>query len=409
MSQYPKQKILLLMSGSIACVKATSLISEWSRRGDLVRVACTSSVRQFVGRATLEGLGAEQVFDDVFTPDRAMDHIHLARWADVIIACPATSNLINRLAAGIADDAVTTLWQVAHGTGRPMVLIPAMNTHMWNYPATVESVARLKSWGVHVPPTAEGSLACGEHGAGRMLEPAEIMAVVDKLFAGPASVPVRKVLITAGGTREPIDSVRYIGNISSGRTAAMLTDALVAAGNEVTWLGATDAVRPEACCDMHSFNTFGDLDQQLQHLLGTLHFDVVIHAAAVSDFSVASVETLESGTISPVRGKLLSGAGLRIHLQPYPKLLDRLPAYAVNKDIRVIGFKLTHYEDQAERVKAVEQLLASGVDAVVHNDLLEISDQRHPFLVYTHDGEPMSCEDSGALADCIDGMLKKVS
>ncbi len=132
-SETPKvlPNILLLMSGSIACAKASSLISEWSKRGHAVRVVCTRSVAEFVGPATLQGLGAETVFDNVFAKGMAMEHIDLACWADIIVAAPGTANLLNKLSAGIADDAVTTLWQAENGMGKPMVLVPAMNTQMW--------------------------------------------------------------------------------------------------------------------------------------------------------------------------------------------------------------------------------------------------------------------------------------
>src|SRR5210317_748141 len=156
--------VLLMMSGSIACAKASSLISEWTKQGHRVRVACTRSVAEFVGPATLQGLGAESVFYNVFEQDRAMEHISLGKWADVVIAAPATSNLINKLSAGIADDAVTTLWQAAYGQGKPMFIVPAMNTRMWRYPATQESIGRLRQWGVHVLPVGKGELACGEQG-----------------------------------------------------------------------------------------------------------------------------------------------------------------------------------------------------------------------------------------------------
>ncbi len=281
--------ILLLMSGSIACAKASSLISEWTRKGHRVRVACTRSVAEFVGHASLQGLGAETVFDNVFAPDRAMEHISLGKWADIVIAAPATSNLINKLAAGIADDAVTTLWQAAYGQGKPMVIAPAMNTRMWRYPATQESVNRLKQWGVHVLPVAVGELACGEQGEGRMLEPAGIMQSVEHLLAVDRKNTGKRILITAGGTREPIDSVRYIGNTSSGRTASRLADELTQAGHRVTWLGADDAVMPRLSCDMQRFCSFADLALQLQTLLAADDYDMVIHAAAVSDFSVAGV------------------------------------------------------------------------------------------------------------------------
>jgi phosphopantothenoylcysteine decarboxylase/phosphopantothenate--cysteine ligase len=409
MSSPVKSNILLLMSGSIACAKATSLISEWRKRGHAVRVACTPSTSQFVGRATLEGLGAEQVFDDVFVSGKAMDHINLARWAQLVIACPATSNLVNKLASGIADDAVTTLWQAVYGTGRPMLLVPAMNTRMWEYPATIESVARLRDWGIIVLPTHSGSLACGEEGPGRMPEPEDILAAADQHLAAKPEAKGLQILITAGGTRETIDSVRYIGNTSSGRTAAELSQRLVRAGHTVTWLGAVDAQRPGVECTMESFSSFRGLDVQLKTLLGDHFFDVVIHAAAVSDFTVSSLESTSGGEAGLKGGKLPSNEGVKIHLKPNPKLLDRIRDYSSNPKVRVIGFKLTHTMNGEQRAKAVARLFQAGVDAVVHNDLGEIGDGHHPYSLYTADGNPVACSDSRELAASIGELLRRAS
>ena len=402
--------ILLLMSGSIACAKASSLISEWTKRGYRVRVACTRSVAEFVGPVGLQGLGAEVVFDNVFAPGQAMEHISLGRWADIIIAAPATSNLINKLSAGIADDAVTTLWQAAYGQGKPMLIVPAMNTRMWHYPATQASVVRLKQWGIHVLPVASGELACGEQGEGRMLEPPEIQQRVERLLAVDRKNSGQRVLITAGGTREPIDSVRYIGNMSSGRTASLLADELTDAGHRVTWLGAENAVTPSRACAMPRFCSFDDLALQLQTLLAASEFDVVIHAAAVSDFSVASVLTQEGEPLDSPTRKLSSGTDLLIRLKANPKLLDRIRSWSKNPGIRVIGFKLTDTEDLQKRYVAVKkQFDDSRVDAVVHNDLTDISCKTHPFWLHTPMREPVPCKDAETLAKTLSNLMETVS
>ena len=399
--------ILLLMSGSIACAKASSLISEWSKQGHKVRVACTRSVAEFVGRATLQGLGAETVFDNVFAPDRAMDHISLGKWADIIIAAPATSNLINKLSAGIADDAVTTLWQAAYGQGKPMLIVPAMNTRMWHYPATQASIVRLKQWGINVLPVARGELACGEQGEGRMLEPVEILQRVESLLAVDRETSGKHVLITAGGTREPIDSVRYIGNLSSGRTASRLVDELTDAGHRVTWLGAEDAVTPTRACVMQRFLSFDDLALQLQTLLAENEFDVLIHAAAVSDFSVASVLTQEGEPLHSPTRKLSSGTDLLIRLKVNPKLLDQTRSWSKNPGIHVIGFKLTDTEDPQERYAAVrKQFDDSKVDAIVHNDLTEINCKSHPFWLHTPMCGPVVCKDAEVLARTLSQLME---
>ncbi len=410
MSIFEHKNILLLMSGSIACAKASSLISEWTKRGHKVRVACTRSVAEFVGSSTLQGLGAEAVFDNVFAPGRAMEHISLGKWADIIIAAPATSNLINKFAAGIADDAVTTLWQAAYGQGKPMVIAPAMNTRMWRYPATQESVTRLKQWGVHILPVRKGELACGEMGEGRMLEPVDILQTVDRLLAFDQGGKAKRILITAGGTREPIDSVRYIGNMSSGRTASALANELTAAGHRVTWLGARDAVQPAMVNRLELYTSFSDLQARLKDLLGAGEYDVVVHAAAVSDFSVAGVKTGEGSTLSTDDGKLPSNSDLVLHLKRNPKLLNHLKDWSGNPALQVIGFKLTDTRDMSQRLAAIrKQLDNSGVDAVVHNDLSDISETAHRFCFHRNGQEPVTCGNSGELAFTINKLLETVS
>ena len=399
--------ILLLMSGSIACAKAASLISEWTKRGHAVRVACTRSVSGFVGPATLQGLGAETVFNNVFAPERAMEHISLGKWADIIVAAPATSNLINKLSAGIADDAVTTVWQAAYGQAKPMFIIPAMNTRMWRYPATQESINRLKQWGINVLPVASGELACGEQGEGRMLEPGEIVRRIDGLLAVDQKSTGKRILITAGGTREAIDSVRYIGNMSSGRTSSCLADELTDAGHHVSWLGAEIAVAPMRSCAIERFYSFDDLSRQLQRLLAASEFDVVIHAAAVSDFSVDSVLTPNGDPLESQSGKLSSNSELLIRLKPNPKLLGRIRAWSKNPQVRVIGFKLTDTADEQKRISAIrKQFDDSQVDAVVHNDLTDISSQAHPFCLHTPMHTPVACKDAEALAKKINNLME---
>ncbi len=383
------RKILLMMSGSIACAKATALISAWRKAGHQVRVACTPSVRHFVGAGTLEGLAGTPVFDDTFADGRIMDHVELARWADMVVVCPATSNLLNKLAAGIADEPVSTLWQAAWGRGLPMFLVPAMNTRMWRYPATRAAVERLRSWGAHVLPVGAGDLACGEHGEGRMLEPDAIMTAIDDLLARDRRPVAGRVLVTAGGTREPIDAVRHIGNTSTGATAAKLVDALAELGFEVTWLGAEGAIRPEKAADTETYVTFGDLDAALGRLLGEHRFDLVVHAAAVSDFHV-----VDAG-----QGKLDSGDELALRLAPNPKLLDALKARSLNPAVQVVGFKLTVGADRTAADAAVaRQFARGGVDAVVHNDLQAMSAEHHPMRLYLQHTTPESFDGPVALA-----------
>ena len=403
-----QRNILLLMSGSIACAKASSLVSAWVKQGHEVRVAVTRSVAGFLGHATLEGFSGHPVLGDAFAPGQVMDHIHLARWADIVVAAPATSNLINKLAAGIADDAVTSLWQAAWGQDKPMFIVPAMNTRMWLYPATQESIRRLQSWGIRVLPTAEGDLACGEIGAGRMLEPEAVLEFIDAAHRSQQAWRGKRVLITAGGTREPIDSVRYIGNLSTGQTACVLAEALTRTGHQVTWLGAEHAARPQHVGRVETYVTFAELAAQLKRLLSGQVFDVVVHAAAVGDFSVERIE--RNGAPGPMAAtKLPSDSALTLHLKPNPKLLDQLRTWSANPAIQIIGFKLTDGADQEQQARAISRLFdAAGVDAVVHNDLEEIRGGKHPFRVHTSAGDPLPCAGHVELANRIEHLLEKM-
>jgi phosphopantothenoylcysteine decarboxylase/phosphopantothenate--cysteine ligase len=172
------KNVLFLLTGSIACYKACAAISKLAQAGVTVQTVATPSALKFVGTATLEGLSSRPVFTDVFEPHRALDHIELARAADLAVVCPATANTINRLAAGLADDAVSTLFLAWELKTKPWWIAPAMNARMWEHPATSASLARLKSWGVRVMDPVEGPHACGEGGPGRLLEPEQIVSEV---------------------------------------------------------------------------------------------------------------------------------------------------------------------------------------------------------------------------------------
>ena len=173
-------KHLLMLSGSIACAKATGLISEWVKRGDEVQVMASASALKFVGEATLEGLSQKPVMTDTFESGNVMAHIHISRWADEIVLCPATANTINKLSAGIADDLLTSTWVAAFGLKKPMTIVPAMNSMMWQYPATQASIEKLKNWGVKIVAPQQGALACGELGDGRMAEVNDILAYLEQ-------------------------------------------------------------------------------------------------------------------------------------------------------------------------------------------------------------------------------------
>jgi phosphopantothenoylcysteine decarboxylase/phosphopantothenate--cysteine ligase len=283
----------------------------------------------------------------------------------VVIVCPATANTINRLAAGMADDLPGSLF-LAHDRAKPWLIAPAMNPEMWSHPATVAAVEKLQSWGVKFLPTGMGRTACGEVGEGRLAEPPAIVAAVEAAVARPGRH--LRVLVTSGGTAEPIDGVRVLTNTSTGATGARIAAQLTRDGHEVVLLRARNAACHAAACRTEQFGSFADLDAALTRLLGGEKFDAVIHAAAVSDFGVASIEV--AGAVQPATAKLESDASPVLRLKPLPKLVDGLRARSGNSRLMVVAFKLTNGASVGEAQAAVRGLFAhSKADFVVHNDL----------------------------------------
>ena len=170
--------LLVIVTGSIAGFKACEAISQLVQRGHRVRTVATAGALRFIGPATLEGLTGSPVLTDIFASGAALEHIALTRWADAVLVCPATANTINRFAAGLADDLAGALF-LAHDRTKPFLIAPAMNPAMWSHPATVASVEKLRQWGVQFLPVGEGRTACGEVGEGRLVEPAEVVAIVE--------------------------------------------------------------------------------------------------------------------------------------------------------------------------------------------------------------------------------------
>ena len=358
--------LLFVLTGSIACYKACDAISRLVQRGHRVRAVATEAALRFVGTATLEGLTGAPVATDLFAAGAALDHINLARWADLTIVCPATANTLNRAAAGLGDDLASALL-LAHDWKKPLLFAPAMNPAMWSHPATVASVERLKSWGARFVAVGAGRTACGEVGEGRLAEPAEIVAAIEAALARPARR--LRVLVTGGGTVEPIDGVRVLANTSTGATAVLIAEHFLRCGHDVTLLRASAAVSAGAGVRQETFQTFAELDAALTRLLGGEDFDAVIHAAAVSDFAVEAI--LVDGVAQPPGvAKLGSNAAPTLRLRHNPKLLDTLRARSRRGALRVVAFKLTRGATTAEAHAAVATLFArSAVDFVVHNDL----------------------------------------
>jgi phosphopantothenoylcysteine decarboxylase/phosphopantothenate--cysteine ligase len=393
-------RIAFVLTGSIAGYKACEAISRLVQAGHSVRAVATPSALRFVGAATLEGLTGQKVLSDLFEPGAALEHIQLTRWADAVVVCPATANTLNRLAAGLADDLAGALF-LAHDRSKPFIVAPAMNPAMWQHPATQDAVERLGRWGVRFISVGEGRTACGEVGEGRLAEPADIVAAIESALARPARR--LRVLVTSGGTAEPVDGVRVLTNASTGRTGALIASRLARGGHEVVHLRSAGS-EAAAGCECETFTSFADLSRALTRILPASRFDAVVHAAAVSDFSVA--EVLVDGAAAP--GKLDSGMAPVLRLRPNPKLVDSLRALGANPSATIVAFKLTRGEGPEGAARAVADLFAhSHADIVVHNDLAgRLGPESFPSTLHFADGSPaVPCSTRPGLADALAELL----
>lgn len=399
-------KILVILTGSIAAYKACDVVSRLVQRGHKVRCVATPAALNFIGPATLEGLTGSPVLSATFAPGTALDHIALTRWADAVLVCPATANTLNRFAAGLADDLAGALY-LAHDRTKPWLAAPAMNPAMWSHPATVAAVEKLRGWGMRFVGPVTGATACGEKGEGRMAEPETIVTAVAAALAGPARK--LRVLVTAGGTDEPIDGVRVLTNTSTGATGAMIATHLARAGHEVVLLRAQSALAADGPCREETFVTFAQLDASLRRLLAAESFAAVIHAAAVSDYRIDQVVMADGSTRTPgaPAGKIASGGAPLLQLRPNPRLVDGLRALS-RGPLVVVAFKLTHGAEPGPAGDAVRSLFAhSGADYVVHNDLsTRRADGTFPADIFRHDGTvAVRCQDRRDLAIALEQLL----
>ena len=309
------KKILLGVSGGIAAYKACELVRAFVKRGDQVRVVMTAGAREFVQPLTLQVLSENPVgtvtFDAAYESE--IGHIDLARWADVVLLAPATANLIARMAAGMADDLLTT---VLLATEAPVVVAPAMNTQMWRHPAVQQNLETLADRPGHiVVDPDEGELACKEVGPGRLPDPPALLASVDRAAADPI-LAGKKVLVTAGPTREFIDPARFISNPSTGKMGQAVAAAAYEFGAHVTLVrGPVDLDPP------FGVNVVDVISARQMH--GTVldraeEMDFVVKAAAVADWRPADeserkvTKTEMDGTLEMVRNPdILADLGAR--------------------------------------------------------------------------------------------------
>ena len=392
-----------MLSGSIAAYKACNVISDLVQNACEVQVVCTPSARHFVGDATLEGLTGRRVLYDIHEPGAMMEHIHLAEWCDLAVLCPASAHTINSLSLGLADSLVGALFLALPKT-TSFLLAPAMNSKMLKHPATEKSLSVLQGWGVEILETGTGQLACGEVGAGRLLEPDELLFRILQKLKAPASKG--RILITAGGTREAIDGVRSICNTSTGATGVALAEHFIASGYEVTFLHGEGSLVPQSRCNLLKFSSCADLEQALRLCLEKYEYLAVVHAAAVSDYTVESIEISGQEQQASSSLKLSSKTAPTLRLKPTTKILPKIKDFAGSSSPCVIGFKLTCGASEEEKEEQVARLLSSGtVDWVVQNDLDSISQDTHLCKIYESSGLKAECRTKSELAKGILALL----
>lgn len=351
--------IVVGISGGIAAYKIPELIRSLIKAGAEVRVTTTQNALQFVTELTLQTLSGSRVYSDVFAAinEHATEHISLPEWADAMIVAPATANVVAKMASGIADDALTTT--IASCVARkPMVVAPAMNDKMWENPATQKAVQTIRQWSnVRVIEPAEGLLACGTIGKGRMPEIEDLQEALEYVLA-PQDLCGKHVLITAGGTQEKIDPVRFVSNYSTGKMGFALAQACARRGAEVTLVcGAVSAPLYNPFGLIHRIDALSAQAMYEACVAEWPKMDCAILCAAVADF--APTEAAEKIKKQPGQTELM----LAMHTTP-----DIAKALGESKRAgqRLIGFAL---ETQNEKENALHKLERKHLDAIVLNSL----------------------------------------
>src|SRR5438105_2961933 len=346
-------RIALLVAGGIAAYKIVDLASALTQAGADVRVAMTASATRFVGAASFQGVTGNPVLTGLWAADGpAEPHVFLGDWAQVTLLAPATANVISRVAKGQSDDIVTATLLAVRG---PVVVAPAMNDAMWSKPAVQENLAALRSRGMVVVEPESGHLASGHVGTGRLAGAAALMKAMADAVRSRYDLAGRRVVVTAGGTREPIDPVRFIGNYSSGKMGFALATAAADRGARVT-LVTTVAHPDHRGVDVRHVETADDMLADLRvQIRGA---DVLVMAAAVADFRPAQREGHK------IRRE--ETPHLELDREPIPDLLAALAQEPEAGGVFMVGFAAEGSDLDA---KAADKLKRKGLHAIVANDI----------------------------------------
>ena len=347
------KRVLLIIGGGIAAYKSLELIRRLRERGCAVRAILTAAGAEFVTPLSVSSLTEDKVYQELFdlTNESEMGHIVLSRSADLVVVAPATADLMAKLAAGLAPDLAST---ALLATDKPVLLAPAMNVRMWNHAATQRNVEALKRDGIHVIGPNDGEMACGEFGPGRMAEPNEIVAAIEKLLVADARLAGVKALVTAGPTHEPIDPVRYIANRSSGKQGYAIASALADAGAETVLVSGPVELAAPPRTRLVKVETARQMWEACQAILPA---DVAVCAAAVADWRAENTASakLKKRNTPPTRS-----------LAENPDILAGIASHASLRPRLVIGFAA---ETDELIANASAKRVAKGADWIVANDV----------------------------------------
>jgi phosphopantothenoylcysteine decarboxylase/phosphopantothenate--cysteine ligase len=343
------RRIVLGVSGGIAAYKAVEVCRRLVDGGAHVVPVMTAGAEHFVGRTTLSALASEPVQTSLWDEASPIPHTRLGQTADLVVVAPATARILAAYAAGLSTDLLTN---VLLATRAPVVVCPAMHTEMWEHPAVVANVATLRSRGVHIVEPEVGRLAGGDSGAGRLASPERIVAAVDAVLGGGDLAGVH-VVVSAGGTREPIDAVRVIANRSSGKQGYAVVEEALARGASVTLVTTAELPAPSGAV-VERVETAAQMQEALERLASRA--DVIVMAAAVADFR----------PVAPADGKIKKGDGVpQIVLEPTPDILAGLGARKRPGQV-LVGFAA---ETSDLLANAAGKLERKNLDLIVANDV----------------------------------------
>lgn len=385
------KRILLGISGGIAAYKSADLVRRLTERGADVQVILTDAAQHFITPLTLQAVSGNPVHTSLLDPnaEAAMGHIELAKWADIIVIAPATADVLARLAAGLANDLLTTC---VLASAAPVMVAPAMNQQMYKNLATQHNIATLAQRNMLIAGPAEGLQACGDTGAGRMLEPLELVAAIENHFLAEQTLNRFKVIVTAGPTREALDPVRYLSNHSSGKMGFALAAAAAQMGAEVTLIsGPVQLPTPAGVTRVDVTSAQQMYDAALAH---AVKHDIFIGCAAVADYRAAQVATNKL--------KKTSTDSIELTLVKNPDIIAAVATLPENRPFTV-GFAA---ETQNVVQYAKDKLSRKKLDLICANDVADSalgfnSDDNAVTLIWQHGQLALPAQSKASLARAI--------